>query len=251
MLQARIVKNLRSARRAFRLDAGISVPREAGTAVFFGPSGSGKSLAMQCIAGLARPDQGQIRVCGDVMFDSAAGIDMAPQKRRMGYLPQDYALFPHLTVMRNVAYARASWLGWRMTPQARAESAALLRRLGIEELADNYPHEISGGQQQRAAMARALNSGPRLLLLDEPFSALDPLLRGEMRREVRERLDHFGLPAIIITHDPDDVEAFAGSLVFFQAGRCRIAQGWEERRKCFPDAASCVLALQRELFPPV
>lgn len=225
----------------FRLDVRLKL--EGLRAVFFGPSGSGKTLTMQCIAGLVRPDSGFIEAAGKVLFQSATGLSISPQKRHMGYMVQDYAIFPHLTVLQNVAYAKSGlfgrWPGKRQTEKA----LEILNQFGIGHLARMYPDQISGGQKQRTALGRAINSDPALLLLDEPFSALDPLLRKNMREDVLIMLASLRLPAIIITHDPEDVDAFAGSLVMFRDGRAWLVPDWAEQRSRFCTAAECLLYL--------
>ena len=208
----------------FSLRADLRLPDD-GLSVLFGASGSGKTLTLQCIAGLARPDEGRIVLRGGrVLFDSAAGVDVPARHRRIGYMVQDYALFPHLTVEQNVAYGMGGLLAWRVSAKAREKAQALLEMMGIAHVASRRPGEISGGQKQRAALARALCIDPDLLLLDEPFSALDPLLRRRLRHELRELLDALKLPAIVISHDPDDVAVFGDALAMYQDGRARV---WE------------------------
>lgn len=178
--------------------------------VLFGPSGAGKTTVLRAIAGLDRPDAGTIR-CGDeTWYDGATGIHWPPQQRRAGYLSQDYALFPHLTVRRNVAYG------------ARAGMPAdLLARFGLANLADRYPGQLSGGQLQRVALARALAAEPRLLLLDEPLSALDAPLRWRLRNDLRQALASIEVPAILVTHDRTEALALGDSIAIMIGGRLR------------------------------
>jgi len=179
-------------RAAFEVDLA-----SAETLVLFGPSGSGKSTILRCVAGLERPDAGRIAAGGDPWFD-ARRVDLPTQRRRIGYLPQGFALFPHLDVRANVAYGIADGVG-RAARHARvADLVALLRLEGLEH---RRPAELSGGQQQRVALARALARGPRLLLLDEPLSALDAPTRETLRGELRELLRAGGVPSIVVTHD--------------------------------------------------
>ncbi|MDO5538172.1 MAG: ATP-binding cassette domain-containing protein, partial [Desulfovibrionaceae bacterium] len=145
--------------------------------------------------------------------------------RHVGYLLQDYALFPHLSALDNVGFALSGPFG-RLRPEARQRARELLARLEVDTLWDRLPAEMSGGQRQRVALARALAADPRILLLDEPFSALDPLLRVRMRTEIRALLEDWNIPMVIITHDPDDVEAFADMLVMFSEGRTRQCVDW-------------------------
>lgn len=230
----------------FSLSIAFKLDIQTTTAVFFGPSGSGKTLTMQSIAGLVTPDNGRIEAAGTLMYDSASHINLRPQARHIGYMVQDYAMFPQFTVLQNVAYPKSGLFGRYLTNLQKKNALALLERFGIGHFSDLYPAQISGGQRQRTALARALNSDPRLLLLDEPFSALDPLLRQTTRMEILRFLDELRLPAIIITHDPDDVEAFAGDLVLFANGNARVINNWKALRADFPNAAACLrhLSLQ-------
>lgn len=225
MLSVDIVKQVSRGHAPFRLEARFSLPPHARNAVFFGPSGSGKTLTLQCIAGLLAPDSGRIAVGETVFFDSREGVRLPASKRGLGYVPQEYALFPHLTVLQNVAYAHTGPFARHVGGREREEARAMLERFRIAHLAGRYPHELSGGQRQRAALARALNAAPRLLLMDEPFSALDVPLREALRRETRELLARLAIPSIIITHDPADAKAFGGALVAFEGGRASLAPG--------------------------
>ncbi|MBD5538876.1 MAG: ATP-binding cassette domain-containing protein, partial [Desulfovibrio sp.] len=219
MLSVDISKQVSGGTVPFRLEARFTLPPETRNAVFFGPSGSGKTLTMRCIAGLLMPDFGRITVGETVFFDSRENVLLPARQRGVGYVPQDYALFPHLTVLQNVAYAHTGPFGRHVDAQAKEQARTMLERFRISPLAGRYPLQLSGGQRQRVALARALNAAPRLLLLDEPFSALDVPLRAAMRQEVRELLAALAVPSIIITHDPADAEAFGGALIVFQGGR--------------------------------
>lgn len=231
----------------FTLSVDFRLNPQTRTAVFFGPSGSGKTLTMQSIAGLVTPDKGHIEALGTLMYDSATRVNMRPQARHIGYMVQDYAMFPQFNILQNVAYPKSGLFGHYLTRQQKKNALALLERFDIEQLSELYPAQISGGQKQRAALARALNSDPRLLLLDEPFSALDPLLRQSTRSEILRILDELKLPAVIITHDPEDVEAFAGDLVLFANGKARLIPNWKSIRADFPDAASCLHYLSQRV----
>ena len=223
MLALDIEKELSGGGASFRLAARFALPEGARNAVFFGPSGSGKTVTMQCVAGLIRPDAGRITAGGTVFYDSRSGLCLPARKRGVGYVPQDYALFPHLTILQNVAYARTGIFGRFVGKEERERAGELLERFRIPGLGGRYPHELSGGQRQRAALARALNAAPRLLLMDEPFAALDVPLREALRREVRELLSALAIPSVIITHDPADVDAFGGAIVVFEGGRASLA----------------------------
>jgi molybdate transport system ATP-binding protein len=171
---------------------------------------------MQCIAGLVKPDEGRIQIGERVLFDSSSGVDLRPQLRNVGFVFQDYALFPHLTVEKNVAFGLHNSNNEDDTT-ARVKQFLTLFELG--SLARSYPRNLSGGQRQRVALARALIRHPDLLLLDEPLSALDPLLRDRVRRELTDMQLRFKIPMLVITHDPADVAALAENLVVFDHGR--------------------------------
>lgn len=243
MLEVRLFLELAGGGSVFRLDVDYALSLRQGPVVLFGASGSGKSLTLQCLAGLMRPDSGRIRLQDDVLFDSSQDICLPARDRRLGYMFQEYALFPHLTVLANVAYARSGGCAWRPAPALREEALRTLERLGIAHLAQRKPGEISGGQRQRVALARALFARPRLLLLDEPFSALDPLLRERLRTELADRLREAGIPLLMITHDPLDVEAFAASLVVYAGGRAQVVSDYAAARRGFADTRSCLRAL--------
>jgi molybdate transport system ATP-binding protein len=186
-----------------------------GVAVLFGPSGAGKTLTLQCLAGLIRPDAGRIVVDDRVLFDSAAGVDLPPQQRRVGYVFQGYALFPHLTVGQNVAF------GLRDRPRAErlARAAEVMERLGLGGLTHRRTGELSGGQRQRVALGRALAIDPALLLLDEPLSALDAPLRRSLRDELRTILSGWGTAAVLVTHDFTEAYQIADRIVIYESGR--------------------------------
>ena len=216
-LRVDIEKTLRGGDTEFRLD--VSFTAEDDRLVIFGPSGSGKSITMQCIAGLVSPDQGVIEVNGRVLFDSASGINVPTQRRRIGYVFQDYALFPHLNIVDNVGFGLRGGILNTLGHTHQSEVAAQLAQFEIGHLAKHYPRQLSGGQRQRVALARALMRRPDLLLLDEPLSALDPLLRDRVRKELLAIREKFQVPMILITHDPSDVESLAQNLVLFDHGK--------------------------------
>jgi molybdenum ABC transporter ATP-binding protein len=181
--------------RSFRLELALSVGRE--TFALVGPSGAGKTSVLRMVAGLARPERGRIALDGRVLFDSEAKVDRPPEDRRVGFVFQEYALFPHMTVAQNVAYG-----GGR-------DGAEVLERLRIAPLAKAYPGELSGGERQRVGLARALARNPDVLLLDEPMSALDTHTRAGVRAELRRTLDHLDLPVLLVTHDFQDAAVLA------------------------------------------
>lgn len=206
--------------RGFALAASFAT--RGRSTVLFGPSGSGKTLTLRAVAGLMTPDSGRIELDGRVLYDSAAGVDLPARERGVGLVFQDCALFPHLTVAQNVGFGLGRGLRGlcgRLDSAARTRVAELLELAGLADLAGAHPGRLSGGQRQRVALLRALAPRPSALLLDEPFSALDPLLRARMRREVRTICQRLNTPVVLITHDPDDVAEFGGSLVLYDGGR--------------------------------
>jgi ABC-type sulfate/molybdate transport systems ATPase subunit len=192
-------------RRSFDLRAQLNLAGE--TLAVVGPSGAGKTSLLRAVAGLARPTGGRIALGDEVWFDAARRHHLSPERRRIGYLPQDYALFPHLTVMGNVRFA------------ARRERPDLLDKLGISHLADVRPARLSGGERQRAALARALAREPRVLLLDEPFGALDAITRQQVRAELAHLLERLSLPTLIVTHSFEDATTLAGRVGVIDHGR--------------------------------
>jgi molybdate transport system ATP-binding protein len=208
---SRLEVAIRKALPGFTLDVEWSAG--GGVAALFGPSGAGKTLTLQCLAGLVRPDAGRIVVDGQVLFDSVAGIDVRPQRRRVGYVFQGYALFPHLTVRGNVGF------GLRDRVERRRREDEVMARLGIEAFAERYPRELSGGQRQRVALGRALATDPALLLLDEPLSALDLPLRQALRDELRAVLTDWGIAAVLVTHDLTEAYRLGDRIVVYEEGR--------------------------------
>jgi len=185
--------------------------------VLFGPSGSGKTTVMRCLAGLDRPDSGFVRFDGETWFDGARRAHVPPQRRRVGLLFQEYALFPHLSVEENVGYG----LDRAPAPERRERVTEMARLLGIEDLLPRRPGQLSGGQRQRVALARALAARPRLLLLDEPLSALDAPTREDLRAELRALLHRLGVPSIVVTHDRTEALALGDRLAVLAEGGVR------------------------------
>ena len=183
--------------------------------VLFGPSGAGKSTALKIIAGLARPHEGRIEIGGRVVFDSDAGVWMPAHRRKVGYLTQQCHLFPHLRVNQNIGY------GLRGLPAREREATVRywLETLHLDGLEQRRPWELSGGQQQRVALARALAPGPDLLLLDEPFSSLDPELRRILQRELRSTLTQREIPVVVVTHDREEALVLGDWVQVLDQGR--------------------------------
>ncbi len=215
-IQVDIKKTFRSNSSKFTLD--VSFVAENNMTVIFGASGSGKTLTLKSIAGLERPEYGKICIDEEVLFDSSRKVFTPARDRNIGYVFQDYALFPHLRVTENVAFASTSWFKRKPDHIVAQKVEELLELFELEHVKNNFPWEISGGQRQRVAIARALLMKPRLLLLDEPFAALDPLLRVKMREELVNTQWLFGVPIVIISHDPQDVVALAENLIVFKDG---------------------------------
>jgi len=195
----------------------LDVAWEAGEEVvaLFGASGAGKTLTLQCLAGLVRPDAGRIVVNGRVLFDGTNGVNLPPQRRRLGYVFQGYALFPHLSVEENVAFG----LSGRPREERRRRTAEVMERLGLTALASRRPRELSGGQAQRVALGRALAPDPELLLLDEPLSALDAPLRRQLRDELGSLVREWGKATVLVTHDLGEAFHLADRIVIYDEGR--------------------------------
>jgi molybdate transport system ATP-binding protein len=197
----------------FTLD--VAWETEESVVALFGPSGAGKTLTLDCLAGLLRPDAGRLVIDGRVFFDAATGVSLPPQARRIGYVFQGYALFPHRTVAQNVGF------GLRRVARTRrdAKVAEVIARLGLMGLERRYPRELSGGQQQRVALGRALAVDPDLLLLDEPLSALDAPLRRQLRTELGRTLREWGTKTVLVTHDLEEAYQLADRIIVYEGGR--------------------------------
>jgi molybdate transport system ATP-binding protein len=197
--------------------AALAAPADTfSVTALFGPSGGGKTTVLRCLAGLEQPDEGHIRFGGETWFDAATRLHLPPQQRRIGYLSQDYSLFPHLSVAANIAYGLGGTAAER-----RRRVADMIDLFGLRSLEARYPWQLSGGEQQRTALARTLVRRPRLLLLDEPLSALDAPTREPLRRELRRRLNDAGIPTVLVTHDRAEVLSLADVVVVLDGGRVR------------------------------
>ncbi len=203
-------------RRRFELD--VAFASDAPVIALYGPSGAGKSLTLQAIAGLLPPRGGHVRIAGRALYDRAAGVDLPVPERRVGYLFQHYALFPHLSVRDNIAFGLTNW--WRRLGAGHGRRVdAIIDAFGLTELAASRPATLSGGQQQRVALARALACEPAALLLDEPFAALNPMLRQSLRDELARVRERWQIPVVMVTHDVDDVLALADVAFLVDQGR--------------------------------
>lgn len=208
-----LVIRLRKRLPDFSLD--IALQAGGGVTVLFGPSGGGKSMTLQAVAGLLRPDAGRIAINGHVLYDSEAGIHLPPQQRRVGFVMQDYALFPHMTIAQNIAYGLAG------LPKSDRRQAVdkMLRLMELDGLEARRPSQLSGGQQQRVALARALVTRPQVLLLDEPLAALDVALRQGVRQELRKIQERFQVPILFVTHDLAEAHLLADRIAVIHQGR--------------------------------
>jgi ABC-type sulfate/molybdate transport systems ATPase subunit len=219
--EAELEVNLQKQLASFPLDLAFSRDRTA--LGILGASGSGKSMLLRCIAGLETPDRGYIRLNGRTLFDSSQGINLPSRDRKIGFVFQNYALFPHLTVAQNIAFGLRE-----CSPSARDRSVAIqLHHLHLEGLENRYPHQLSGGQQQRVALARALASDPEALLLDEPFSALDAYLRSQLEQQMVVRLTNYDGVTLFVTHNLEEAYRICPDLMVVDNGRA-IAQGTKQ-----------------------
>lgn len=224
---------LRHAIGGFELDAAFAT--SDGISVLFGPSGAGKSLMLRLIAGIDRPTEGRITRNGTCFVDTATAVWTSPQDRRIGMVFQDPLLLPHRTALGNVALAVRE--GSRS--ERRHSALSWLERVDASSLVNRHPGDISGGQAQRVALARALAGRPRLLLLDEPFNALDQPVRRQLRALLRSVVDRHRVPALFVTHDAEEAVELADQLIVAEPGRIRAAD----------PARSITAAIERSLDP--
>ena len=197
---------------SFAVDAAAAT--ESGTLVLVGPNGSGKSSTLAMLLGVITPSNGRVEVNETVLFDRAAGVDIPVEDRGLGFVPQGNRLFPHLTVVENVMFGVRGTLDAR-----RLRALAVLKDLGVDALADRFPDGLSGGEAQRVAIARALAPSPRALFLDEPLSALDVAARRTARAFLADQLRTLALPALVVTHDPQDAHALGTTVAVMDRGR--------------------------------
>jgi molybdate transport system ATP-binding protein len=196
----------------FALDVKFSAPN--GVTVIFGPSGSGKTIILQCIAGLTAVESGAISIAGEALYDSAAKLDTPADLRRIGYVFQELALFPHMSVEQNIGF------GVRVNGTLKQRLVRnAMEKFRIGAIARHRPAEISGGERQRVALARALVTEPRLLLLDEPFSALDDALKQEIIFDLKRWLSENDIPVLLVTHDRDEARALGDRVLLLSEGK--------------------------------
>ena len=229
MIQARIGKRF----AGFSLD--IEFVAKPGVTVLFGPSGAGKTLTLECLAGFAKPDAGRILLNDQILFDAEAPVNLPPQQRSCGYVFQDHALFPHMTVWDNLAFAAEKHP--RLERHRRVRE--MLEQFRLSDFARKFPNELSGGQKQRCSIARALMAEPRMLLLDEPSRGLDLILRNELYALARQVRSEYRIPILVVTHDLEECFELGDWLIVLNAGT--ILQTGTPRtvydRPCTPEVA--------------
>jgi len=213
MLEASLTKILWH----FTLDVQLKADNQI--LILLGPSGSGKTTILHLLAGLFKPDEGFIKINDRILYSSGEKINNPPQSRNVGYLFQNYALFPHMTVRQNVIYGLKS-KGCRQDGSA-LDPLELLDSFGVGHLIDRYPSQLSGGEKQRVALARALVVQPNLLLLDEPFSALDRNTRISLRQELKKLHQQWQIPFVLVTHDEEDAHFMGDVIVTLENGQAR------------------------------
>lgn len=203
----------------FNLD--VAFETERGVFAILGASGCGKSMTLKCIAGIETPDEGRIELNGRVLYDSAKKINLTPQKRRVGYMFQDYALFPNMTVEQNIK------AGMGKHPE-KEKVRSYINRFRLEGMEKHYPAQLSGGQKQRVAMARMIASEPDILLLDEPFSALDSYLKWELEQEMRDMLAEVQKPVLFVSHNRDEVYRLCSMVSCIDHGKMEVIEKTKE-----------------------
>ncbi len=216
--------------------------------VLFGPSGAGKTLTIKMTAGLQRPDRGRIRIAGRTVYDADAGVNVSPQQRNAGYVPQRSGVFPHLTALDNISLPLRR--GKLRLPRHEADerSQELLGRFGLQQRANAYPAQMSGGELQRVALARVMALQPDILLVDEPFAALDGPVRTELRREFRRFQRELGIPTIFITHDIEEAAVVGDRIAIMVAGEVRQIGKTREILDAPADREVAVLTQSGNLF---
>jgi molybdate transport system ATP-binding protein len=214
--------------RVGRMLLEVELDGGAGTLVLIGPNGAGKSSLLSLILGVLPVETGRISVGNALLLDTSTNAEVPIEQRRLGYVPQDYALFPHLSVRQNVEFALASSNPSKGRREREIRVGELLEELGLEPYSDRGTASLSGGEKQRVALARALSVEPRALLLDEPLAALDVHARGEVRSFLAAYLDRLGLPTIVVTHDAADAKALGQRIIVLEGGKVSQSGTWEE-----------------------
>jgi molybdate transport system ATP-binding protein len=222
-LQARIAKSFPPGPESAGFSLDVEVTAGPGVTVLYGASGAGKTLTLDCIAGFVKPDTGRILLDDQILYDGAARVNLRPRERQCGYVFQNYALFPHLTLRENLAFAAER----RPRLDRHRFVNEMLERFRLLEFAARYPHEVSGGQKQRCSIARALVGSPKLLLLDEPARGLDMGLREDLYSLLRDLRADYRIPILLVTHDLEECFVMADTLLVYLNGR--VAQSGEPR----------------------
>jgi molybdate transport system ATP-binding protein len=214
MIQARIAKRFAPGRESAGFSLNVELKAEAGVTALFGASGSGKTLTLDCIAGFVRPDAGRILLDDEILFDAAAKVNLRPQERNCGYVFQNYALFPHMTLRENLAFAAER----RPRLERHRRVNEMLEKFQLADVSGRRPHEVSGGQKQRCSIARALIGEPKLLLLDEPARGLDAPLRDSLYATLRQVRAEFNVSILLVTHDLDECFELSDEMLVMRDG---------------------------------
>jgi molybdate transport system ATP-binding protein len=219
MIEAHVVKRFPARRDSAGFDLDIEICAGAGVTALFGPSGAGKTLTLDCIAGFVVPDRGRILIDDRIVFDAEAAVNLRPQARGCGYVFQNYALFPHMSLRANLMFAATNFA--KLERHRRVNE--MLDRFRLVEVAGRKPHELSGGQKQRCSIARALIGEPRVLLLDEPARGLDAPLRADLYAILHQVKEEFEVPVILVTHDVDECLELADEMLVIRNGEVEQA----------------------------
>ena len=230
-----LIVNIEKQLGAFHLD--VNFEADNGVTCLLGASGCGKSYTLKCIAGIEKPDRGHIELDGTVLFDSRKGINLPPQKRQVGYLFQNYALFPNMTVRQNILCGLHREKDRALKEQKLQD---MLRTMQLQGLENHKPAQLSGGQQQRVALARILVNEPRLLMLDEPFSALDAHLRDSLKIELRDMLQRFGREVLMVTHSREEAYNMSRRIAVMEQGKLLTIK---DTKELFADPGSVPAAI--------
>ena len=215
MLHARLQKRFQASPGSAEFSLDLEFEARPGITVLFGPSGAGKTLALDSIAGFVKPDEGRVLLDNQILFDGLARVSLPPQKRHCGYVFQNYALFPNMTLRQNLEFA----LHGRPRLERHRRVNQMLERFHLEDMQARHPHELSGGQKQRCSIARALIGAPRVLLLDEPARGLDAPLLADLYKIIRQVRDEYHIPIVLVTHDLDECIELGDEIVVVREGR--------------------------------